>query len=137
MDHDIYWLFNRYWWLIFPIFGMITGLLHMNQRHDANNRMLDMIKSYADQGKEAPPELLAALRDPNFGRSGNWRPNWIPVFLFGGLAAGFLLFSIRPGETGFEHQVPFLFVALVMGSLAIGSLVNVLRQEKRDRNLPR
>jgi hypothetical protein len=134
MDHDIYWLFNRYWWLIFPIFGMIVGLLRVNQSHHHNNRVLDMMKSYADQGKEPPAELLAMLRDPSLG--GRTQPNWIPVFLFAGLTAGFVLFALVMTDRDFEAMVPFLFVALVMGAMAIGSLINVLRLEKRDRNAP-
>ena len=134
MDHDIYWLFNRYWWLIFPIFGMVVGLLRMNQSHDHNNRVLEMIKGYADLGKEPPPELLVMLRDQNLGRRS--QPNWIPVFLFAGLTAGFVMFALLMTNREIEAMVPFLFVALVMGSMAIGCLINVLRLEKRDRNPP-
>lgn len=137
-DHgDFYDLFRQFWWVIFPIFGMITALFHMNLRHDQYNKALDMIKSYVDQGKEPPPELLAMLRDPNFGALNRRQPNWIPVFLFTFLAAGFAFYAFDNSHPGFPHAAPFLIVALVMAAMAAGSLANVLTAMRRNENPPR
>jgi hypothetical protein len=131
MEHgDFYELFRRFWWLIFPLCGMAMGLLHMNQRHDRNNRILDMIRVYAEQGKEPPPELLKLLNDQGeqMGHSGPW----MPVFLFGALAAGFALGAVM--RMGQDHSaLPFLFIAIVMAGLCLGSLFHVLRNDKRER----
>ena len=62
MDHDFYWGFPHFWWLIFPLFWMIFALAWGWSRHSRANRALDIIKTYADQGKEPPPELLKNLR---------------------------------------------------------------------------
>ena len=76
MDHDSYWLFSRFWWLIFPLFWMVTALAWGWSRHSRANRALDIIKSYADQGKEPPPELLKNLwvwlKLLNVGELTNW-----------------------------------------------------------------
>ncbi len=119
MDHDIYWLFAHFFWLIFPIFGMAMGVIAMRQRHARANRTIDLIKSYADQGKDPPPELLAVLRDPDFAGRGNGSSLWVPICLFAALAAGFVMFALITGNGDTRHMVPFLFVALVMGGLCL------------------
>jgi len=133
MEHgDFYELFRRFWWLVFPLCGMAMGLLHMNQRHDRNNKILDMIRTYAEQGKEPPPELLKMLNDQpdeQIGQAGIW----MPVFLFGSLAAGFALAAFMRLDSD-RGAWPFLFVTIVMAGLCIGSLFNVLYRLKRERN---
>src|SRR3954468_17771772 len=93
MDHyDIYWLFNRYWWLIFPLFWMVTRIVRLSLGHSHANRTLDIIKSYADQGKEPPPELLAALkapRDPEDRNCHSPERGWGRFFFFIALALSF------------------------------------------------
>jgi hypothetical protein len=136
--HDLAHLFFSFWWLIFPLFWMIAALLRMNQRHDHTNKVLDLIRSYADQGKEVPPELLRALDQPvdeQLGMHGTViqnRHTWLPVFLFAGLTAGFLLFAFWPGMDWDRRQVAsFVFVAVIMAALCLGNLMAVLRQERR------
>ena len=76
MDHDFYWGFPHFWWLIFPLFWMIFALAWGWSRHSRANRALDIIKTYADQGKEPPPELLKNLQggtDGYCGWGGGWR----------------------------------------------------------------
>jgi hypothetical protein len=124
--NDFYDLFHHYWWLIFPLFGMITGLLSLNQRHDQRLKVLDMIKSYADQGKEPPPELLAVLREPDFGGRAKGGSNWTAVFILGALSAGFVMYPLLAGVGDLRHMAPFLFVALVMGATCLGLLVSML-----------
>jgi hypothetical protein len=131
--HDLYWLFNRYWWLIFVIFGMAIQSISTWQGHSRANRTIDIIKSYADQGKEPPSELLATLRDPNFTGRGRRLPSWGRVFLFGALAAGFVMFALLPGQWDDIKQIAgFYFVALIMAGLCIGNLVSLLSLKKRD-----
>src|SRR5258708_24416592 len=76
MDHDFYWGFSHFWWLIFPLFWMVAVMARLWSRHTRANRALDIIKSYADQGKEPPPELLKNLQggtDGYCGWGGGWR----------------------------------------------------------------
>ena len=141
MDHDFYWLFNRYWWVLFPLFWGIGQMLKNWQRHNRAKEALSVLKSYADQGKEPPPELVAVLRMPdkdvprlsgnNFATYG-----WIPVFLFGALACGFVLMGVwRPDDS--VPRPAMFFVALIMIGLCIGNLVAMVARQKQDTNQDR
>jgi hypothetical protein len=52
---------SSHWWLIVPlswiVFGAFQGWLRYQARRDA----LDVLKSYAQTGREPPPELVAKL----------------------------------------------------------------------------
>jgi hypothetical protein len=54
-------LFRSYWWLVFPlsrgVFGVFQSWLAYRARHDA----LDVLRSYAEAGREPPPALVARL----------------------------------------------------------------------------
>jgi len=124
--------FAAYWWLMFPIFGMGMGLWSMASSERRNARVLDVIKSYVEQGKEPPPELLklAALEDysshntPEGRRQGN---GWSFV-VFAAMAAGFGAgwWSVRGQDFGFA----FMIVAIVMGVMALGALLMLLLGRK-------
>jgi hypothetical protein len=128
MQDTVYDLFRHFWWLVFPLFGMVVSLLLANQRHDQRMKVLDMIKSYADQGKDVPPQLLAALHDPDAGAKGAM--NWTGVFILGALAAGFVMFPLLAGVNDLRHMAPFLFVALVMAATCLGLLVTNLTRRR-------
>lgn len=108
-------LFNSYWWLIFPIFGMGMGLIGMLGRFRQRSETLKLIKYYADQGKEPPAALLDALRsDEPHGfdfasRNGPRRGNrWSNIVVFGALSAAFGYY----GYFGGGNQI---FIALALG----------------------
>ncbi len=133
-------LFQRFFWLIFPLMGMVWGMIDLSARHKRARHGMDLIKSYVDQGKEPPPELLKFL-DPKGNVHGETRYNgagWVPVFLFGALAAGFVLFGLVRGEGDLREMAPFFFAAIVMSGLCLGTLVmQLVRQRERDRAPPR
>ncbi|PHY12483.1 hypothetical protein CSW58_12280 [Caulobacter sp. B11] len=56
-------LFHGFWWLLFPLgfalIGAWRGWLQYRARRDA----MDLLSTYASNGWEPPPELLARLRD--------------------------------------------------------------------------
>src|SRR3954471_16316598 len=54
-------LFREYWWLIFPLSWFVFGAYQSWLSYRANRDTLDLIKSYAQTGREPPPELLAKL----------------------------------------------------------------------------
>lgn len=126
-------LFRGYWWLMFPVFGMFIALIGMLQAENRNRQVLKLIKSYLDQGKEPPPELLKMAQErsdyemdmglPARRNDGSWT---FVVFL--ALAAGFSVgyWWVRDQEWSFA----FLIVAVVMGVLAIGSLIIALTQRR-------
>jgi hypothetical protein len=137
MEHDFYNLFSRFWWLIFPLFWMVMGLAWGWSRHARANRMLDILKSYADQGKDPPPELMKSLQAGGGwdgsrdgcgwgGGWGGWRysPQRLlhRTFVFTALAIAFGILAFRNGDDFGPHQgygllIPFvIFVALALSS---------------------
>ena len=128
MEHDFFNLFSRFWWLIFPLFWMCTAMVKLWLRHGRANRTLDVLKSYAEQGKEPPPELLAALQDRHEERDhryGQREHGWIRFFLFTALAAAFSFVAFVSNDMTEGHEFAFIFVAIVMIGLALGGLVSV------------
>jgi hypothetical protein len=86
---------------------------------------MDLIKSYVDQGKDPPAELLKlAAEDADYssGRTPQHRQhsNAWTFITFAAMAAGFTTgwWFVR----GEDFAFPFLIVAVVMGVLAVGAL---------------
>jgi hypothetical protein len=125
--------FRDFWWLMFPVFGMVIAVLGMFQAESRSRQVMRLIKSYVDQGKDPPPELLKMAQErsdyemdvgvPTQRNSGLWS---FVVFL--ALAAGFGVgyWWVRVEEWSFA----FLIVAVTMGVLAIGSLVIAIVQRR-------
>jgi len=148
MNHDWYEIFQHFWWLIFPLFWMVAMVAAHWSRHRRANRVLDLVKSYVDQGKEPPPELLKVLQGPFGGPPENWRGyrrrhchGWVGAFIFAALAIWFasMAFGGIPGLTWSHHQMGLVLVALILAALALGKLVGALtnRRDDDDRVLPK
>lgn len=122
-------LFRDFWWLIFPIFGMCLAVWGMMQSDRRGRDMIDLIKSYTDQGKEPPPELLrlaAQTLDDGNPPSASSRQNagaWtLIVFLAMAAAFGTAWYMVRADSWSFV----FLLVAVMMGIMALGALFILL-----------
>jgi Flp pilus assembly protein TadB len=125
--------FRDFWWLMFPVFGMFIAVIGMFQSENRSRQVMTLIKSYVEQGKEVPPELLKMAQErsdydmdvglPTPRSSGLWS-----FFVFLALAAGFTVgyWFIRAESWSFA----FLIVAVTMGVLAIGSLIIFLVQRR-------
>ena len=114
---------------------MISGMVNLWSRHTRANRALDLIKSYADQGKEPPPELFqnlqVAVRNEQGGRTlGTY--GWIPCFLFAGLAVAFTFMASRD-----SWDEGLIFVAIIMGALALGFLASMVSGRRNDGAAPK
>jgi hypothetical protein len=118
-------LFSQYWWLMFPIFGMGMAVLGMFQDDSRSRKTMDLIKSYVDQGKEPPPELLklatqdadsAAWRGDSKKSDGAWT-----FIVFAGVSAGLGTgyYFVRAEDYAFA----FLIGAVATGVMAVGALV--------------
>ena len=136
--HDLYWLFNRYWWLLFPLAWGIGQMIKSWERHKRATAALEVLQTFAAQGKEPPPELVAVLRQPDQAddrknREGSFRHyGWVPVFLFGALTLGFGVMAVFPPDKNIPVAV-MPFVALIMLGLCIGNLV-AMKSYNKDRN---
>lgn len=116
-------LFRQFWWLIFPLFGMFMAVYGMITSEKRTRNVIDLIKSYTDQGKEPPAELLAlasqqikAESEEHQDKNGN---AWSFV-IFAAVCAGFSVGYYFVRDQDFAWA--FLIVATIMGVLAIGAL---------------
>lgn len=125
-------LFRSYWWLIFPMSWFVFGGYQSWLSYRANKDTLDLIKTYAQAGREPPPELLAKLNKRwNEGDEFDERPRrrerrqrtWSHVALFGCLCAGF---SYAAVTDLYEAGPAFIIVAFVMAALAVAAVVSIL-----------
>lgn len=132
-------LFRSYWWLLFPLSWFIAGAWHswLNYRKHRDN--LDIIKKFADSGKEVPAGLLDKLSAPipddwdddgyrgrrgrRYYRDRYGMGGWYRVVLFGSLAAGFAYASYIDIYGAGEA---FTIVAFVMGAMFLATLVATL-----------
>lgn len=127
--------FRDFWWLMFPVFGMVIALLGMVQTESRNQQVMRLIKSYVDQGKDPPPELLKLASQPgDYDMNMNFQSPRQPqsrawTFLV------FLALAVGNGvgywySRGEGYEFAFLVVGAVMGVLAIGSLVILLTSRR-------
>lgn len=122
--------FRDFWWLMFPLFGMLMAVMGMFQDDRRSTKTMDLIKSYIDQGKEPPPELLRlATQDAD---SAAWRGSrdnrgW-SFIVFAALAAGFGTgyYFVRAEDWAFA----FLIAAVATGVMAAGALFILLFDRK-------
>ena len=140
-------IFRSYWWLLFPIGFFVFGAWDRWLAYQRSKDQLELLKSYAAQGKEPPPELVKALSgddpldgvDPRYGgydyrmhprhmrrmyrRAYRWSPywQWRTVFITGAVAAGFWIASQYADFPGTEG--PFRLVAIIMSCVAAGHLI--------------
>lgn len=125
-------LFYSFWWLIFPIFGMLMGFYGMISNERRSTRVMDLIKSYIDQGKEPPAELLKLASQDAEAWQGSpqtrQQNNGWSFVVFGGLAVGFGAgwYMVRAEEWAFA----FAIVAIVMGVMSLGALILLLTSRK-------
>jgi hypothetical protein len=125
--------FRDFWWLMFPVFGMFIAIIGMVQAESRSRQVMNLIKSYVEQGKDPPPELLKMAQErsdyemdvgvPTQRNSGLWT-----FVVFFALAAGFGVgyWYVRAEDWAF----PFLIVAVTMGVLAIGALIIAIVQRR-------
>src|SRR3954447_9050277 len=57
------WFVWSYWWLIFPIGAFVFGAWDRWLAYKRSRDHLDLLRSYAEKGKEPPPELVQGMRD--------------------------------------------------------------------------
>jgi hypothetical protein len=116
--------FADYWWLMFPLFGMVMAAMGMFQDDARSAKAMDLIRTYVNQGKDPPPELLQMVaQDAESARGGgpshHSRAWSFIVFaaLSAGLGTGY--YFVRAEDWAFA----FLIGAVATGVMALGALV--------------
>jgi len=121
-------LFRHFWWLIFPFFGMFMGILAMITSTWRSRQAMGLIKSYVEQGKDPPPELLRiASGESEYAGgqrlSGKHSFAWTFV-VFAAVSLGFMTaYSMVRFE---QYAFAFLMVGVMMGVMALGALLMAL-----------
>ena len=133
-------LFREFFWLIFPIFGMGIAVFAIWMAHSSKRKTLDLLRIYAQQGKEPPQALLDALhwdpdrfehrysrdRDGFHAEFGPFSRNpvvlWSRFVLLSMLAIGFAIAGWYFKELSF----PFFITAFVLAAVAAATLVKAL-----------
>lgn len=54
-------MFSSYWWLLFPISWTVIGAWRNWLSYRADRDAADVLRTYASNGLEPPPELIARL----------------------------------------------------------------------------
>jgi hypothetical protein len=115
--------FASYWWLMFPIFGMFLAAMGVFQDDARSTKAMDLIRTYVNQGKDPPPELLQMVASDaesarGDGPSSNSRAWSFIVFaaLSAGLGTGY--YFVRAEDWAFA----FLIGAVATGVMAVGAL---------------
>jgi amino acid permease len=135
-------MFRQFWWLIFPLSWFVFGAYQSWLSYRANRDTLDLIKTYAQSGREPPPELMAKLSkrwndgddlgevdddDDSYRRRHrrrHWRQHtWSRVALFGCLCAGFTYAAVTDL---YQAGPAFVIVSFVMAALAVAAAVTIL-----------
>ena len=55
--HDLIPLFHSYWWLMFPVFWVVYGVVRLALRDAYERRRLNLIRTLAEQGRDIPDAL--------------------------------------------------------------------------------
>lgn len=128
-DRDFVDFLFRFWWLVFPLGWLVFGLARMWLHHRRHNATLELLRTYAVQGKDPPPELLSVLKVAVEPR--NMRPRaWRRGLILGSLAVAFAIAGTFGKEMGLGNVRSLFFVALILGALAVASLLTTLLDRK-------
>ncbi len=127
-----------YWWLIFPLMWFVFGIFGMWAHHSRQRAALDLMKTYAEQGR-APAEIAKVLdtgpgydsrwsrRAWRYGAYGGWRygPHWAwrRAIMSACVAAGFWAAAYYVDYADFPFAGGFSVVAIIMTIVAAGSLI--------------
>ena len=118
----------RIWWLIVPLIGFGFAFWSIWLSHQRQKAAIDLLRTYASQGKDPPPELVKALQsgdDRNHPYS-----DWQNAVLFGALAMVFgVMAYLQPGT---RESVGLIVATVVMAALFVNSLIAALLQRKHD-----
>lgn len=145
-------LFRSFWWLLFPVAAFAYGGWDRWLAYRRSREELELIKTYAAQGKDVPPELLKRMQEEeDDDEESDWsglgrrrarnrhrrhrysqRDDLRTVIFTGALSGAFFIAaqtSIIPGTEG-----PFRLVALILVCISGATLLSVLVSSRfRDR----
>ena len=147
MHNDFYNLFVGYWWLLFPLGFAIAGMMRVWLRHLQAKAKLGLIKSYVDQGKEPPPELMRVFEEPvpqreeRNSKPRDWTQHYaLAGFLFAALAVAFGVMCAmkfhQGNEVALNANVGLVFVSVLMAGFAVSFFATGWIAARNKNRLP-
>ena len=123
--HD-YWL--QFWWLIFPLVGFALAFWAIWLHHQRQKAAIDLLRTYASQGKDPPAELLKVLQNDGDGLH-PYRDRQSAV-VCGALAVAFGVMAYL--QEGMRPKTGLIVAAVVLAVLSVNSTVAAWLQRKHD-----
>lgn len=131
------YLFQSYWWLLFPLAFFLAAGWNSFMRYQRTRAKIEVLKAYAQSGKEPPADLIRSLESENDSQNNDWTEDGkdegsgsgvFLVVLFGGLSAvfAFVGYSGWLGDT-----TSMYFVSMILGVLALAFLASSLFGKRR------
>ena len=140
MHSEFFQLFAAYWWLLFPLGWAISQLVRVWSRHRQADKAMEIIKSYTDQGKEPPAEIIKLLQpaERSYGVVVNQqrareraRGLMMASFIFVALCVAFaVLTASRLHDPDPDTHVGLLFVTVLMGGFAVAFFTAAMLQNR-------
>jgi len=131
MDHAHWWMGLPYLGLAIPLAAMGIGALAMWFRHKRELATLELLRTYAAQGKEPPADIAKVLETA--GRYGGAYRDWRRAILFGCLAAAFtgIAYFGTFGNGARAHH-GFMVPVVIFAALAVWSGLSALLLRRHD-----
>ncbi|WP_397399665.1 hypothetical protein [Phenylobacterium sp.] len=136
-------IFRSYWWLLFPLAFFAFGAWDRWLAYQRSKDRLELLRTYTNQGKDPPPELIKALRDEEEEEPTAYEPYdrygrryrrhylryrllgpywaWRRTLVTGSVAAGFWFAAYYADLPGVDWS--FQLVAIIMSCVAVGNLI--------------
>ena len=137
---DWFRFFAGFWWLIFPLGWGIAAMIGAFLRHKRAQQALEVIQTFAQQGKEIPPDVLKILQQPDKNdrlpqeRARNRSRGLIFVgFIFVALALSFPVLIY--GKAGGDDIYGLWFVTVLMAGFAAAFFVTAYLVAKDHKRL--
>jgi hypothetical protein len=126
--------FRDFWWLIFPVMSFAFAGLNRWMRYKRQHDAIELLRTYAANGREPPPEVLnlvvgtSSCGSEGGGGGRHLQGLWGATFILGSLAAGFFIANKSVASDG-----GFAIVGVILGSLSIGMLLYAVSATYLDR----
>lgn len=122
---------GHFWWVILPLAGMAMGAFFVWLRHKREIATLEVLRTYAAQGKEPPADVARILQNSRrpYGAYRDWRR----AIFFACLAAAFAAIGyFGHFGNGVRPHHGFIVPVAVFAALAVWSALSGLLLRRHD-----
>jgi hypothetical protein len=130
MDHTRWWMGIPYLALILPLAGMAIAAFAMWLSHRRSIATLELLRTYAAQGKEPPAEIAGVLQNARLSFGDRRYRQWRQAIVLGSLAAAFA--GLAYFSEGNRPHHGFVVAGVIVGALALGYALSALVHPRHD-----